>query len=93
MLLHSVTLVISDSATPLTVAARLLCPWDSSGKNTGVGCHALLKGIFLTQGANSSILNLLHCWQILYPLEPPGKPKYELSNPDCEFNGSLPIDI
>ena len=30
--------------------ARLLCPWDSPGKNAGVGCHALLQGIFLTQG-------------------------------------------
>ena len=29
--------------------ARLLCPWDSPGKNTGMGCHALLQGIFLTQ--------------------------------------------
>ena len=29
-----------------TVAARLLCRWDSPGKNTGVGCHALLQGIF-----------------------------------------------
>ena len=28
---------------------RLLCPWDSPDKNTGVGCHALLQGIFLTQ--------------------------------------------
>ena len=28
--------------------ARLLCPWDSPGKNTGVGCHFLLQGIFLT---------------------------------------------
>ena len=31
---------------------RLLCPWDSPGKNTGVDCHALLQGIFLTQGWN-----------------------------------------
>ena len=31
---------------------RLLCPWDSLGKNTGVGCHFLLEGIFLTQGLN-----------------------------------------
>ena len=31
---------------------RLLCPWDSSGKNTGVGCHVLLQGIFLTQKSN-----------------------------------------
>ena len=29
---------------------RLLCPWDIPGKNTGVGCHGLLQGIFLTQG-------------------------------------------
>ena len=29
-----------------------LCPWDSPGKNTGVGSHALLQGIFPTQGSN-----------------------------------------
>ena len=40
--------------------ARLLCPWDSPGKNTGMGCHALLQGIFLTQGLS---LPLLH-WQV-----------------------------
>ena len=39
------------------VAPRLLCPWDSPGKSTGVGCHFLLHGIFLTQGSN---LHLLH---------------------------------
>ena len=40
-------------ATPWTVAhTRLLCPWDSPGKNTGVGCHSLLLGIFPTQGLN-----------------------------------------
>ena len=44
----------------------LLCPWDSPGKNTGVGCHALLQGIFLTQGSNPHFLRLLHCRQILY---------------------------
>ena len=42
--------------------ARLLCPWDSPGKNTGVGCHALLQGIFPTQGLNPRLLSLLH-WQ------------------------------
>ena len=26
-------------------------PWNSSGKNPGVGCHSLLQGIFLTQGS------------------------------------------
>ena len=35
--------------------------WDSPGKNTGVGCHALLQGIFLTQVSNSHLLRLLHC--------------------------------
>ena len=42
---------------------RLLCPWDSPGKNMGVGCHFLLQEVFLTQGLN---LGLLHCRQILY---------------------------
>ena len=35
--------------TPWTTAPRLLCPWDSPGKKTGVGCHFLLQGIFPTQ--------------------------------------------
>jgi len=34
--------------------ARLLCPWDSPGKNTGVGSHSLLQGIFLIQGSDWS---------------------------------------
>ena len=46
-----------------------LCPWSSSGKNTGVGCHALLQEIFPTQGSN---LGLLHCRQILYLLSQQG---------------------
>ena len=59
------------SATPRTVAARLLCPWDSSGKNTGVGCHALLQGIFPTQGLNLGLLYLLHRQADSLPLAPP----------------------
>ena len=55
--------------------ARLLCPWDSLGKNTRVGCHAFLQGIFLTQGSNLRLLRLLH-WQAgSLPLAPPGKPQ------------------
>ena len=43
--------VVSNSLRPYgQYPARLLCPWDSPGKNTGVGCHALLQGIFPTQG-------------------------------------------
>ena len=45
--------------------ARLLSLWNSLGKNTEVGSHSLIKGIFLTQGSN---LGLLHCKQILYYL-------------------------
>jgi len=36
-------------------ASRLLCPWDAPGKNTGVGCHALLQEMFPTQGLNPSL--------------------------------------
>ena len=43
--------------------ALLLCAWHSPSKNTGVGCHSLLQGIFLTQGSNP---RLLPCTQILY---------------------------
>ena len=51
---------------------RLLCPWDFSDKNTGVGCHFLLQGIFLAQGSN---LCLLH-WQVgSFPLNHQGSPE------------------
>ena len=53
---------------------RLLCPWDSLHKNTGVGCHSLLQGIFLTQGSNPHFLHLLHQQAGSLPLAPPGKP-------------------
>ena len=42
---------------------RLLCPWNSPGKNTGVGSHPLLQRTFLTQGSNPG---LLQCKCILY---------------------------
>ena len=48
--------------TPWTVACQ--APHgDSPGKNTGVGCHALLQGIFLTQGLNPG---LPHCRGIFF---------------------------
>ena len=64
---ESVSLSIaSDSLQPHGLQpVRLLCPWNSPGKNTGVGCHSFLHGIFLTQGLN---LSPLHCRQILYRL-------------------------
>ena len=48
--------VVSDSLRPGLQPARLLCPRDSPGKNTGVGCHFLLQEVFLTQGLNLSFL-------------------------------------
>ena len=50
-------------------SARLLCPWDSPGKNSGVGGHSFLQEIFQIQGSNPY---LVHCRQTL-PFEPPGK--------------------
>ena len=48
---------------------RLLRPWDFLSKNTGVGCHFLLQGVFLTQGSNPG---LPHCRQTLYRLSHQG---------------------
>jgi len=47
-------------------------PGDFLGKNTGVGCHALLQGIFPTQGSNPGFL---HCRWILYHLRKPKRHK------------------
>ena len=44
---------------------RLLSPWDSPGKNTGVGCRTHLPGTFVTQGLNLCLLCLSHCWETL----------------------------
>ena len=64
--------VVSDSLQPHGLQpTRILCPWDSLGKDTGVGCHALLQGISLTERLNPS---LLPCRQILYHLSHPGSP-------------------
>ena len=64
--------VVSNSLwTQDRKTARLFCPWDSPGKNTGVGCHALLQGIFPTQGSNPGFP---HCRQILYHLSHQGRP-------------------
>ena len=63
--------VVSDSLQPHELwPARLLCPWDFAGKNTGVGSHSL-PGIFPTQGSNPC---LLHCRQILFCLSHQGSP-------------------
>ena len=71
--------------------ARLLCPWDSPGRNTGVSCHALLQGIFLTQ---THVSYYIFCIGTL-PLVPPEKHSVShswgltLCNPtDCSLSDS-----
>ena len=65
-------MVMSDSLQPCGLKpSRLLPPWNFLGKNTRVGCHALLHGIFQTQGLN---LGLPRCGQILYQLSHKGSP-------------------
>ena len=60
-------------ATPWAVAYQAPFSWNFPGKNTRVGCHFLLQGIFLTQGLNPHLLCLLH-WQVdSLPIAPPGK--------------------
>ena len=72
--------------------ARLLGPGDPSGKKTGVGCHALFQGIFLTQGPNLCLLHLLH-WQVSsFPLGPPGKPTQGMDTKLRIFYDSLKYD-
>ena len=56
---------VQHFATPWT-PTRFFCPWDFPGKNTRVGSHFLLQGIFPTQGLNSHLFCLLHCRWILY---------------------------
>ena len=53
-------------SSPWTTAHQAPHPWDSPGKNTGVGCHRLLLGIFLIQ-----CLSLLHWEAGSLPLVPP----------------------
>ena len=65
--------VVSDSMRPhRRQPTRLPHPWDSPGKNTRVGCHALLQGIFPTQGSNPG---LLHSRQIFYHLSHQKSPR------------------
>ena len=56
------------------LTTRLLCPWDSPGKITGVGCHSLLQGIFPTQGSSLHFLCLLQAGGF-FTTESLGKPQ------------------
>ena len=64
----------SNSLRPCGLQSKLLCPRDSPGKNTGVGCHFLLQGIFPNQGSNLPLLCLLHWQEDCLPLHHPEIP-------------------
>ena len=70
-------------ATPCTVARQAPLSMDSPDKNTGMGSHSLLPGIFPTQGLNPC---LLHCKQILYNLSQQGCPGIIWVGPKCYHN-------
>ena len=79
--------------TPWTVALQAPLSMEFSGKNTAMGCHFLLQGIFPTQGSNP---DLLHCRRILLPLSHLGsllrsKLKLSLSiqGSDCLDTGNI----
>ena len=79
----SVCSVASDSSRYYGLQpARLPCPWDSPGENTGVGCHSLLQWIFLTQESNPHILH----WQADFlPISHLGSHIHFLSLPQSLF--------
>ena len=88
MFSHSV--VIHSLRPHVLSPTRLLCPWDSPGKHTRVGCHSLLQGIFPTQGSKP---HLLH-WQVgSFSVGPPGKAFiwYALVLLTQEYTDELPV--
>ena len=84
--------VLSDSLRP----HGLFSPWYSPGQITGVGSHALLQGIFPTQGLNRG---LPHCRQILYQLShqgslwPGGERQTDTQTGDSSSEGSLALSV
>ena len=74
---------MSDSVQPYgLLPASFLCPWDSSGKDTGVDSHCLLQGLFLTQGSNPGLLH----WQAeSFPVRHEGLDPREFPSMDIIF--------
>ena len=67
--------VVSNSLRPHELQpSRLLCPWNFPGKNTEMGCHFLLQGIFPTQESNPPLLDLLPWQEDSLPLSHWGSP-------------------
>ena len=70
--LHAFSVMSNSLQLPGLQPAQPLQPWNFPGKKTGVGCHFLLQGIFLTQGLNLHHLCLLHRQADSLPAEPLG---------------------
>ena len=71
LLLLSVSKSCPTLITPNTVAQKLLCPWDSPGRDARVSCHFISQGIFPKQRSNLCLLN----WQLVSLItKPQGKP-------------------
>ena len=82
--------IVSDSLRPHGLQpAWLLCPWNSLGKNTGVGSQSLLQGIFSSKGSNRG---LLHCKQILYSLSHQGNASIISHSPVLDPGPPFPQD-
>ena len=72
--LKQMALCRKEDFSIILCACQAPLSWNSPGKNTGVGCHALLQEIFPIQGSNISLLSLLN-WQVgSLPLVPPREP-------------------
>ena len=85
--------VVSDSVRPHGVQpTRLLCPWDSPGKKTGVGGHFLPEGILPTQGSNQNLSRLWHWPASSLPLAPPRK-LLKLNSKKTNPNGKQAKDL
>ena len=71
---------VAYQAPPSMEFTRLLRPWNFPGKSTGVACHFLLQGIFLTQVSNPG---LVHCSQMLYRLSHQASPCTQKTHNIC----------
>ena len=85
-------LVMSDSLRPHGLELPGFSPWNFPGKNTGVGCHFQLQGIFLTQGSNPHLLQISCIAGRFFTTEPPevvGRSSFHL-NPLSSWEGRYP---
>ena len=94
----SVPTVVPDSFRPYGLyPARLLCSWDSPGKNTGVGCHFLLQGIFLSRDQTRVSCigrQILYHWAVVpfsCPLSFPASGSFPMSQ--CFASGGQSIRV